>query len=99
MSDAEAARWGEPEAVEMRKTADRGIGLFEWARIARCGGSPPVWEIGVRPVQAKKLWVFRIGGSRATELRMLSVTGKTTRSCVPVNINGNLESVGAELPW
>jgi hypothetical protein len=101
MADADAARWGEPDAVAMRKsevpsTVAHG---FEWERIARCDGSPPVWEIAIRPYDSKTLEVLRISGSRATELRMLGVAKTVTQSCAPEDISHDLSGVGAELPW
>jgi hypothetical protein len=73
--------------------------LVDWAHLGRCGGSPPAWEIGVRIYGSKRLYVFRIGGSRATELRMLAVTDQWTRSCAAVDIRNVLQSVGVELAW
>jgi hypothetical protein len=101
MSDDEAVRWSEPAAVKLRKAVaaaaeKRG---FEFARVARCGGSPAVWEIGVRLNKPEKLYVFRISGSRATELRMLAVTEKPGRSCIAEDIEKDLTRVGSELPW
>lgn len=101
LAEADAARWGEPEAVAMRASAVSSIvgHGFEWERIARCGGSPPVWEIAIRPYDSKTVEVFRIGGTRATELRMLAVTDRVTRSCVPEDISKGLTGAAAELPW
>lgn len=101
MPEAEAAKWSEPEAVAMRSSVAAPIEAhgFEWARIGRCGGSPPVWEIGLRPQESKVLHVFRISGSRATELRMLAVSDTATLSCVAEDISKGLMSVAAELPW
>lgn len=101
MADADAARWSEPEAVAMRKSLVASIVEhgFEWERIANCGGSPPVWKIAVRPDDSKTVEVFRISGSRATELRMLAVADTVTQSCVPEDRSKSLSGVGAELPW
>ena len=101
MTDSDAARWGEPEAVASREALVAAVAesFFEWERIARCGGSPQVWEVAVRINASKKLYVFRIGGTRATDLRMLAITGNPAPSCVPEDIAKSLDSVGAELPW
>jgi hypothetical protein len=101
MAGTDAARWGEPEANAMRKSAASSIVThgFQWARIVQCNGSPPVWEIAVRPNESEKLEVFRISGSRATELRMLAVSDKVTQSCAPKDASPDLSGVAAELPW
>jgi hypothetical protein len=101
MADADAARWGEPEAMAMHPSAVSSIVKhgFEWERIAQCGGSPPVWEIAVRPHDSKTVEVFRIGGVRAAGLRMLAVADTVTLSCDPEDISKSLRGVSAELPW
>jgi hypothetical protein len=58
-----------------------------WPGRGQCGGSPPFWEVAIRPHDSKTIEVFRIGGTRATELRMLAVTDGVTQSCVPEDIS------------
>ena len=100
LPDSDAARWAEPKAVSARSRAYAVREKpFDWVRLARCGASPEVWEIAVRPHEAKTLVVFRVSGSRATELRMLSISDRVTPSCVPEDPGVALTSVGAELPW
>jgi hypothetical protein len=101
MSDFEAARWSEPAAARARSAVAQDLEhhTFEWARMGRCAGSPQIWEAGVRIDGSKKLYVFRVSGSRATELRMLAVTDKWTESCAPLVVQDGLSTVGAELPW
>jgi hypothetical protein len=101
LPDAGAVRWGEPEAAALRKAVAAALEnhVFRFAQIGRCGGTPPVWEVAVRSGESPKLYVFRIGGSRAAGLRMLAITGNLTRSCIPENTASSLESVGTELPW
>ena len=101
MDDAEAAQWSEPAAMQVHQAVVRAFEhrVFEWAHVGTCAGSPPVWEVAVQMDQLKKVHVFRISGSRATELRMLSVTDQWTRSCAVVDIRKDLQSVGAELAW
>jgi hypothetical protein len=101
LSYADALRWGEPEAVKMRDgivSASEKRG-FELARVARCGGSPPIWEVAVRIGDLKKSYVFRISGARATELRMLSIAASSTRSCIEAPSEQSGAIIGAELPW
>lgn len=99
MPDSEAARWADADAVKMRKMADLATGSVEWVRVANCGGIPAVWEIATRAPDSKKLWVFSISGSHATELHMVRIAHQTTPSCAPANIRQDLQSIGAELPW
>jgi hypothetical protein len=101
MDGAEAARWSEPEAEQVHPAVARAFAdrYLEWAHVGRCAGSPPVWEVGVRIHGSQKLYVFRIGGSQATGLRMLAVTDQWTGACEALDIRNNLESVGAELAW
>jgi hypothetical protein len=61
MADVDAVRWSEPEAFKMRKeivAASEKHGL-KLANIARCGGSPTVWEVGVRLGESTRLYVWR----------------------------------------
>jgi hypothetical protein len=100
MDDSEAARWSEPEALRVHRALAPAFqhDSFKWEHIGRCAGSPPVWEIGVRLDKSKKLYVFRIRGSRATELRMLAVTDRWTQSCATVPLE-SLGTLAKELPW
>ncbi len=101
MDDAEAAQWGNAEAVAMRKRVASVVKKhgFEFERIARCDGSDPIWEVAVHVEDIDRSYVFRIGGSRATELRMLGIAGRLTPSCVAEDSGKTLASVGTELPW
>jgi len=100
MAGSDARRWSAPEAFarhEALASAMEGH-VFEWEHIARCGGDPPVWEVAVR-LDDRKLYVFRMSGSRATDLRMLAVVDNWTQSCPAEDIRSSLASVGSELPW
>jgi hypothetical protein len=100
MSDADARRWSDPQAASARSGASTALSHgFEWKRVSRCGGSPPVWEVAVRPHDSKTMQVFRIAGSRATDLRMSAVSNTVTESCVADDLSKGLEGVAAELPW
>ncbi len=100
MSDAEAARWSEPNALASRRSASSILAHgFQWERIGTCGGSPSVWEVAVQPNDSRVLQVFRIAGSKATELRMLSVSDTVTQSCISKDVSKGLTDVAAELPW
>ena len=57
-----------------------------------------VWEFGIRFGESARLYVFRIGGMRATELRMLSGGDKMTGSCAPEKMGHSL-ALGTELSW
>jgi hypothetical protein len=101
MTDADAVRWAESNAVEKRGTISAEINKygFEWTHIAQCGGSPPLWEVGVSVYDLKTPYVFQILGSRATALRMIGVANTVTQSCTTEDIGRGLESVMLELPW
>jgi hypothetical protein len=101
MEDSEAARWSEPEALRVHQAVAAAFhhDVFKWEHIGRCAGSPPVWEIGVRLDKSKKLYVFRIHASRATDLRMLAVTDHWTSSCADFPLASILQTLGTELPW
>jgi hypothetical protein len=58
-----------------------------------------VWEIAVELSDSGKTNVFRIAGSRATELRMLSVADKRSSSCAEVEGPDGISGIGAKLPW
>lgn len=45
---------------------------FSWDRIARCDGSPQVWEVGVRLDEGKTRYFFLMTGSRAGTMDALS---------------------------
>ena len=101
MSETDAARWGEPEAVQRRRALASSIEkhVFKYQNIVRCGGSPPVWEVAARFEEQNEPIVFRIGGSRATELRMLAISHSLTPSCQPEDVEMGMAGVAAELPW
>jgi hypothetical protein len=61
--------------------------------------SPPVFEAAARLEPSQKIYVFRISGSRATELRLLAVRNAWTESCVPLEDAKGHETVRTELPW
>ena len=98
-SDSDVAPWSEAAAMAGRKAAVSALknNAFEWVRIANCGGTPELWELAIQPYQSRATIVFRIGGSRATELRMVEVTGHWTESCTAIDIHGDLSAIGAEL--
>ena len=100
MTDADPKIWAEPQAVGMRATVAPAVEKhgFDWANVAHCDGSPPVWEVAVRLHDLDKIYVFRISGARATELRMVGIGEKLTQSCVPEDMTNNLTSLGSELP-
>lgn len=101
VSDAEAVRWGDTRALEARNSIAAQIEKhgFQLGRIARCGGTPPVWEIGVSLSDVDRVYVFRISGARATELRMIGVPDEETSGCTRDDIRNNLANVATELPW
>ncbi len=101
MDDSEAAHWSEPDALRGHQAVASAFQHhgFDWAHIGRCAAPPPVWEIGVRLDKSKKLYVFRIRASRATELRMLAVTDHWTSSCAEFPLSSMLKTLGTELPW
>jgi hypothetical protein len=101
MESGDADRWSEPPAADVQKSVSGAFArhAFTWDRIARCGDTPQVWELAVRLEETNALYVFRVSGSRASELRMLSVGDRPTDSCQPAGLGKNLQAVGAELPW
>jgi len=101
MSDADARRWSEPSAEAARRTVISALGGhgFEWERVARCGEHQKIWEIAIRLDNSDAPIVFRISGSRATELRMLAVGTTVSPSCGPEDLSRGLAGVGDELPW
>ena len=101
MTDANPERWGGPKALAKRGAVAAEVEkhLFESVRVARCGGSPPVWEIAVRVHDLDKLYVFRIAGGRASELRMLDIANNLTPSCAQEDISSDPSSLDAQLPW
>jgi hypothetical protein len=101
MADADPKLWGEPQALENRTEVAAEVEKhgFEWANIAQCGGTPPLWEVALRTRESEKLYVFRISGARATELRMLNIRKDLTPSCAQQDLKTNVQSLGTELPW
>jgi hypothetical protein len=101
ISEGDALRWSEPGAAAARASVASSLARhgFKWERIAQCGGSPAIWEIAIRLDEANSIVVFRISGSRATELRMLSLGVATAPPCRPEAISKGLAGVAAELPW
>ncbi len=99
MEDSEAQRWAESAAVERRNAslANRAS-IFEWEQLARCAGTPPVWELAVRYENGSRL-VFRLAGERATDLHMLAITDRLTPTCAVVDLANGISSIAAELPW
>lgn len=72
MDDSDVSRWSEPAAVIRRKTVATALNEhgFDWVHIGVCNGLPPVWEVAVRQHDSHIVYVFRIRGLRATEMRM-----------------------------
>jgi hypothetical protein len=101
MDDAEAARWSESDADGKHAALAAAFAhdTFSWERIARCDGSPQVWEVGVRLAEGKTRYVFLMTGSRAGELRMRAIGEVPRESCAPLDVRKNLSGLGAELPW
>jgi hypothetical protein len=70
---------------------------LEWGTIARCPGSPETWEVEVRDRPSQATFVFRIQGSRVSQLRMAAVKKTLDRACKP-DTTGDLVSIERELP-
>jgi len=100
LDEADAVRWSASEAAGVHAVVAKAFAhnVFGWQRIAKCPGDPPVWEISVT-LDDPRLYVFRMNGERATELRMLGVTSKETSGCQVIDWQKSLESVARELPW
>ena len=99
--EPDAIRWSEPSAMAARKAVAAEIKAhgFDWINIAVCSGPPEVWEVAVRMHQTSAVYVFRIRGSKATELKMMNVARTPTPSCTSEDARDTLESIGRELPW
>jgi hypothetical protein len=100
LNDAEASLWATPTAAARHRelAAQFEKDAFDWRSAGDCPGSPPAREIGIEFYDSKQNIVFRIGGSTATELRMLSVSGGRSQGCREIDITGDLSGVSAELP-
>jgi hypothetical protein len=101
MGDAEAVRWSDPDAAAKHATASAAFAhdTFSWDRIARCDSSQQVWEIGVWLNESKARYIFRLTGSHAAKLRMISIVESPDETCAPLDWRKNLGAIGAELPW
>jgi hypothetical protein len=101
LNDAEASRWSELEAerVHPKAAADFKEGLLDWESVARCAGAHAGWQVAVRLQDSGKPHVFRIGGVKATELKMLSVVDRASEPCTPVAGPEMLPTLARELPW
>ncbi|MGC2658873.1 MAG: hypothetical protein WA324_13025 [Bryobacteraceae bacterium] len=98
MDDAEAARWSSPEAsmhhhLLAAKAAKQAL---QWEHVAACPGPSPTREISLQWSASKQTTVFRIGGSSAAELRMLSVSDRLSPSCRQIDISAGLSSIVTE---
>ena len=96
MPDTNPLDWATPEALQQRAAAAAELdhGTFEWGRVANCGGG--VWDIAVTMTKPDTLRVFRVGGNRATELRMLNISEAPDESC---HIDDDITVVTRELLW
>ena len=95
MNDSEAARWATQEAsAHHREIAARfHSDIFEWQSAAACPGTPPTREVAIRAEKSKRVTVFRIAGSSASELRMVSVRDALSPECREIDIHDNLSSI------
>jgi hypothetical protein len=98
MKESDAANWGERGAARAHSiaAADFKRQSFQWTHIAACDGSPMIFEVGARIKGSGREYVFRISGSRSTDLRMLTVTHDWDPTCRAGSGNG-LEIITVEL--
>jgi hypothetical protein len=95
MDDAEAARWSTPDAARMhhRVAGKFGKDVFAWEHAADCPGSPLTREIAVRAYESKQITVFRISGTSAADMRMISVADQALPSCREFDIHTDSSSI------
>jgi hypothetical protein len=96
---------GRPDTAgmaELRTAASQAIARhgFEWKTVARCSDSSAPWEVGIKVRDTERSYFFRVSGSHASDLRMLSISEKPVGSCIHENSpEKGLEFLATELPW
>lgn len=82
MDDAEAARWSTINAAQQHATlAAWGAKGFRFEQIARCPGSPPVWQVVLRFDEPQERRAFILTGSSPNEMRILGVSREPRADC------------------
>jgi hypothetical protein len=102
MDDAGAARWSEPSAAAMHRTAAAHFhgGVFTWNSVARCAAGGGSWEIGLRKLDDLRTYYFLMRGEQATAFRMLGVSRSPVPACKPIEGDASvIAAVTEEIPW
>jgi hypothetical protein len=97
----EAVRpWSGMGAVRMHSSVVAGMEgkSFAWQTVASCPGTAKTIEIGVR-TESDNRFVFRLSGTTATNLRMVSVTDTPSTTCIPMESEAAFATLFRVLPW
>ena len=83
MSDAEAARWADPDAVARHREVAAAIhkSLFEITKVTNCDPASNVLEMTVQSEGAKLGFTFRLRGSHCDDLRLLAISDEPSAGC------------------
>jgi hypothetical protein len=98
MSEEEAARWSTPAALAQHRAADIQLRGFQWEYV--CHRPDSLWEVGVLSYEANQRWVFVMNASRASSLRIISISHQRSQSCTQVetDLHRIMEALFSELP-
>lgn len=97
MDDTESSRWSSLQAQAYHKDLASRKESFEFDYVADCADSPAGREIGVR-WESGSSTIFRIAGTRAPDMRMVSVSSQRSSMCHQSDVMTILESALKELP-
>jgi hypothetical protein len=97
VKESDAARWSTASALAQRESVAVQLDSFEWEHVARCPNG--LWEITVQGRKTNRRFVFLMDASHASSMRMIAFSSRQAQSCTEVEIEHDLSSVAAELPW
>ncbi|WP_321478212.1 hypothetical protein [uncultured Paludibaculum sp.] len=98
LGENDVPRWSARAAIAQHRALVARLkkGSFSWKYAADCAGAVLAREIGIRWDDSGRITVFRISGSSAAELRMLSVSDSFTPGCREIDLSSGLDSILAE---
>lgn len=101
LTDDEARRWSEAQPLMERAKAAAGLlsNAYEWGAIQRQPGNGSMWTVTLAQPELKAQYVLRVAGTRASELRIVSLEILPLGVKAERRIPESLEAVAQPLPW
>jgi hypothetical protein len=96
MDDAEAARWGTPQASAQHHALRTIVQKLSWTEAADCPGSPSTRAISTEPAKSSKPIVYFISGKSPESMRMHLILNDIPASCRPIDLRRDRSSILVE---